>query len=292
MKVVPGPASRELGLKISDLLGIKATPLEFKHFPDGESYIRFSEEIQGEDVVIVQSTGPPQDSNLLHLLLLVDAAKDIGAETVTAVVPYVAYGRQEKRYRSGEAISSKTVFKLLKTIGVDSLISVDFHSPSLASFGNCFTNITAMPELAKYMTRYGLVGAFSLAPDDGALEYVKATSKILQGDFGWLDKTRDRITGEVETELKALDVRDKDVVIFDDIISTGSTMVKAIRTAKEQGARRIFVACVHPLLVGGAKERILQGGASMIVGTDSIQSSVSVVSLAPPIVEVLKEWLR
>jgi len=133
-------------------------------------------------------------------------------------------------------------------------------------------------------------GAFSLAPDDGAIEFVKVTSRILRGDYGWLEKTRDKVTGEVTFELKALNVKDKDVVIFDDIISTGSTMIHAVKMLRKQGARRIYAACVHPLLIGDAKERILREGALEIVGTDSVQSPVSVVSVAPLIAEALERW--
>lgn len=292
MKIIPGPASRDLGLKISDILGVSAVPVDFKRFPDGESYLRFTEEIRGEDVAIVQTTGPPQDSNFLQLLLLTDAAKDLGAKSVVAVVPYVAYGRQEKRFRPGEAISANTVFKLLSDVGVDSLITVDFHSPDLLKSSDIrFENVSAMPSLASFMrTQYNLDGAFSLAPDDGAIEFVKATSKILKGDYGWLEKTRDKVTGEVAFELKALNVKGKDAVVFDDIISSGSTMIHAVRTLREMRARRIYAACVHSLLMGDAKERILKEGALEIIGTDAVQSPVSVVSVAPLIAGILKKW--
>ncbi|MFH0896579.1 MAG: ribose-phosphate diphosphokinase [Candidatus Bathyarchaeota archaeon] len=293
MKIVSGPASKSLGLSIATILGVHEVPMEYKHFPDGEFYIRFVEDISGEDIVIVQTTGPPQDSNFLHLLLLVDAAKDLGAKSVIAVVPYVAYGRQEERYRIGEAVSANTIFKLIRDVGIDLFVTADFHDPKLLeSLGKRFENLSAIPSLAQYMLRYNLNGAFSLAPDDGALEFVKTTSKILKGGWGWLEKKRDRVTGEVSFELKALGVKGKDVIIFDDIISTGSTMIQALRALKEQGARRIYVSCVHPLLIGDAKENILREGASEIIGTDSFQSSVSTVSIAPLIAEALKKWRR
>jgi len=291
MKIVPGPASTDLGLKISQLLGTKPVLMEYKRFPDGEFYIRFAEEVKGEDVVIVQTTGPPQDSNLLQLLLLTDTAKDLGAKSIIAVVPYVAYGRQEKRYMPGETVSFDTVLKLIRSVDVDYIITVNFHSPDmLESLGKYFTNLSAMPSLANYMLRYKLNGAFSLAPDDGAIEFVKVTSKILKGDYGWLEKKRDRVTGGISVELKALNVKGKDVVIFDDMISSGSTMITAVKILKEQGARRIYAACVHPLLVGDAKEKLMREGILEIIGTDSVPSSVSVVSVAPLVAEALKRW--
>ena len=291
MKIIPGPASSDLAYKIGSLLGMPVVQMEYKRFPDGEFYIRFTEEISNEDVAIVQTTGPPQDSNLLHLLLLIDAARDLGVKSITAVVPYVAYARQETRYRAGEAVSSNTVFKLIKGLDIDLFVTVDFHNPKLLEdLKHRFENLSAMPTLANYLKKYDLDGAFSLAPDDGALDFVKTTSKILGGEYGWLEKTRDKVTGQVTFKLDALDVKGKDAIVFDDIISTGSTMAYGIKALKEQGARRVYAACVHPLLIGDAREKILKNGALEIIGTDSVQSPVSVVSVAPLIAEALKKW--
>ena len=292
MKIVLGPASRGLGQKIGDTLGAPIVPVDFKRFPDGESYLRLTEEVEGEDVVIVQTTCPPQDSNLVQLLLLADAARDLGAKSVAAVIPYIAYGRQEQRFRSGEAVSANTVFKLLREVDISSLVTVDFHSPELLeSSGIRFANVSAIPSLAKFLKeRYKLDGAFSLAPDEGAKEFVKVTAKIMNGDYGWLEKTRDKVSGEVTFELKALNVRDRDAVVFDDIISSGSTMIHAVKSLKEMGAKRTFAACTHPLLIGDAKEQILAMGAQEIVGTDAIQSSMGLVSIAPVVADVLRKW--
>jgi ribose-phosphate pyrophosphokinase len=291
MKIVTGTASKDLGDKISNLLGYQTVPIEFKRFPDGEMYLRFTGEVKDEDIVIVQTTGPPQDENLVQLLLLVDTARDLGARSVIAVVPYVAYGRQTQRHRPGEAISANTVFKLLKNAGVDFLITVDFHSPEiLKTFGNSVQNISAIPSLAHFMMQNNLEGAFSLAPDKGAIKFAKTASKIIKGDYGWLEKKRDRVTGEVIFELKDLDVKSKSAIVFDDIISTGSTMIHAVTALKKQGAKKVYTACVHPLLIDDAMEKLVRAGAMKIIGTDSIQSSVSVVSIAPAITEALRRW--
>ncbi len=283
-----------MGQKIGSTLGAPVVPVEFKRFPDGESYLRLTEEVKGEDVVIVQTTSPPQDSNLVQLLLLADAAKDLGAKSIAAVVPYIAYGRQEQRFRPGEAVSANTVFKLLREAGVGSLVTVDFHSPELLeSSGIRFANVSAIPSLANYLkAKYKLSGAFSLAPDEGAKAFTVETSKILGGDRGWLEKTRDRVTGQVTFELKALNVKGKDAVAFDDIISSGSTMIHSVESLKAMGAKRIFVACTHPLLIGDAEERIMAAGAQEIVGTDAVESSVGEVSVAPVVAEALRKWYR
>lgn len=293
MKIVSGTASKHLAGKISDLLGYPMIPVEFKRFPDGEMYLRFTGEVKDEDVVIVQTTGPPQNENLFQLLLLVDTARDLGARSIVAVVPYVAYGRQMQRYRPGEAVSAKTIFKLLKNAGIDYFITVDFHSPEmLNTIGISVQNISAIPSLAHFMVQNNFSSAFSLAPDKGAVKFVEAAARIMNGEYGWLEKKRDKITGEVTFELKDLNVKNKDAIVFDDIISTGSTMIHAISALKKQGAKRVYAACVHPLLIDDAMERMLQAGATKIVGTDSVLSSVSVVSIAPVVTEALKRWLR
>jgi ribose-phosphate pyrophosphokinase len=292
MKIIAGTSSTRLADKIGNLLGFQTIPVETKRFPDGELYLRFTREVKNEDVIIVQTTGPPQDENLFQLLLLIDTARDLGVRSIVAVVPYVAYGRQTQRYRSGEAITANTVFKLLQNVGIDLFITVDFHSPEmLRSIGDSIQNISAMPSLAHFMLQNNLEGAFSLAPDKGAVKFVETTAKIMKGECGWLEKKRDRITGEVTFELRDLNVRNKDAIVFDDIISTGSTMIHAVRALKKQGAKRVYAACVHPLLVDDAMEKILQAGATKIVGTDSVLSDVSVVSIAPVISEALRRWL-
>lgn len=289
MMIVPGPTSVNLGSKISNLLEIKVAPVEFKFFPDGESYIRFTEDISGEDVVIVQSTGPPQDTSLIQLLLMIDAAKDLEARSIVAIVPYLAYARQDKRFRPGEAISIRAVIELLETAGIDRFITVNIHNPEVMDeFVVPAESLSAIPQLAKYFKDKDLTGAFSLAPDKGAVEIVKEADKILNGGYGWLEKERNIVTGEVTIEEKEFNVKDKNVIIFDDIISTGGTVSSAAEILKKQGAKKVYAACVHPLLVGDARERILTSGVDEIVGTDCISSSFSVVSVAPLIAEALK----
>jgi len=293
LKIVPGPASRELGLQVAELLGADVVPVEHKLFPDGESYVRFDGSVEGETVAIVQSTYPPQDKHLIELCLLADAAKDLGAERVVAVVPYMAYARQDKRFLSGEAISINTVLKLLEVSGVDKLITVDIHNEEALKRTRMETvNLTAVPLLARYLAEEkGLSGAFALAPDRGALKRAEEASTILGGGFGWLHKERSRITGEVRVEEKALDVSGRTVIIFDDMISTGGTIVAATELLKKQGASRVYAACTHPLLVKGALKRILESGCDGVIGTDSIPSPVSVVHIAPLLARELRNEL-
>jgi ribose-phosphate pyrophosphokinase len=290
MKIIPGPASKQLGEKVAEFLGIEAVPLVFKTYPDGESYVRLEGTVQNEEIAIVQTTSPPQDTRLLQLALIADAAKRHGAKKVTAVVPYLAYARQDRVFLQGEAISIETVARMLKVAGIDGLITVNVHQAKvLAKFPFPAKTVSAISLLAEYFKQRGFEKAFALAPDDGALWLAEEAKSVLGGECGYLEKHRNLYTGQITTEKKKLDVRGKTVIIFDDIISTGGTIVSAAKIMKEAGADKVCVACVHPLLIGDAEKRILESGVEEIVGTDSVPSHVSKVSLAPLISNALKE---
>jgi len=286
--VVPGPASQDLGRKVAEMLKSKTVSVVFKTFPDGESYLRLEGDVKGEEVLIVQTTGPPQDVHIMQLFLMVDAAKDLGAKDVIAVVPYLAYARQDKRFLPGEAISIETFIKLIEASGADRFLTVNIHEEDvLKKFNVPAENLSAMTLLAEHFKKKGLAGAFSLAPDRGALELAKEADKVLYGGCGWLRKERDRLTGEIRVEEKKFNIKGRDVIVFDDIISTGGTIAVTVKMLKTQGARKVYAACAHPLLVGEAQRKIMQSGAEGIVGTNCVPSPVSVVSVAPLIAEAL-----
>jgi ribose-phosphate pyrophosphokinase len=289
MKIIPGPASKQLGEKVAEFLDVEAVPLFFKTYPDGESYVRLEGIVKNEQVTIVQTTSPPQDTRLIQLALIADAAKRHGAKKVTAVVPYLAYARQDKVFLQGEALSIETVANMLKIAGIDDLITVNVHQAKvLAKFPFPAKTVSAISLLAEYFKQRGFQKAFALAPDDGALWLVEEAKSVLNGECGYLEKHRDLYTGQITTKNKKLDVRGKVVIIFDDVISTGSTVASAAKIMKENGADKVYVACVHPLLIGDAEKRILESGVEEIVATDSIQSHVSKVSLAPLLSKTLK----
>lgn len=284
MKIVPGPASKDLGERIAELLNAETVPMLFKTFPDGESYIRFDvESLQNEDVVIVQTTSPPQDQRLIQLLLMADNALDMKARSITAVVPYFAYSRQDKRFLPGEVLSIKTIVKIFEDCGVNRIITVNAHNPSvLKTLKIPVKDLSAIPLLAEYFKAKGLVeNPVSLSLGKKALSMATEADGVLKGGFDYISTKRDVVTGKVTLEEKELSIKNRDVIIFDDIISSGGTMAKAVKFVKEQGARKAYAACVHPLLMGNAQKRILENGAEEIIGTDSVPSPVSKVSVAP-----------
>jgi len=286
--VIPGPASPELGQKIAELLKATVVPVEFKRFPDGETYIRFADSVKNEHVVIVQTTSPPQNENLIQFLLMADNARDLGAKKVTAVVPYFAYARQDKRFRIGETFSAKTVVTLLKTSGVSRIFTVNSHNPAvLKTLELPIQDLSAIPLLAEHFRKKGLNNAFSVSLGKKGKETTVEADKVLKGGCDYIPTRRDRITGAVTIEKKSLPVKNRDVIIFDDIISSGGTMIKAIKWVKEQGAKSAYAACVHLLLIGDAKDKIFESGASGIVGTDCVPSPFGVVSVAPLIAGAL-----
>jgi ribose-phosphate pyrophosphokinase len=290
MKIIPGPASKQLGEKIAELLNAETVPVAFKTFPDGESYIRLEGKVQNEEVFIVQTTSPPQDAKIIQLAFIADAAKRNGAKKVTAIVPYLAYARQDKAFLPGEAISIEAIARMLKASGVDSLITVNVHQEKvLNKFQFPAKSVSAIPLLAEYFKSKGYVGAFALAPDKGAMQIAEEARKVLGGECGYLEKRRDRYTGQISVEKKKFEVSGKTAIIFDDIISTGGTIAAAAKILKELGAEKVYAACVHPLLIGDAEKRILEAGVEEIVGTDSVPSHVSKVSIAPLISKEIRE---
>jgi ribose-phosphate pyrophosphokinase len=288
MIIIPGPASQELGKEIAKQLKARISPIEFTRFPDGESRIRFECNIEDDDVVIVQTAGPPQNENLIHLFLMADNAKDLKAKTVTAVVPYFAYARQDQRFRPGEVFSLKTIVTLLKTCGVKRILTVNSHNPAiLKTMPIRIRDLSAIPLLAEYYKNKGFSPAVSLSLGKKGLDTAIEANNVLKGGYNYIPTQRDRTTGTVTLEKKTLPIKGKDVVIFDDIVSSGGTMIKAVAYAKGQGAKTVNVACVHALLTEEVKSKILSAGADQIVATDSVQSPISVVSIAPLIAEAL-----
>ncbi len=292
MIIIPGPASNHLGEAIAKELGQEPTLLSHRLFPDGESYIRFPEPVHGQVVVLVQTTAPDQDRKLMQLLFMARNAVDQGASRIIAVIPYLAYARQDKQFLEGEALAFDIILDLLESVGVEDLVLIDIHNETALDklkpqHKMKIHNLTAIFALAEYMKQNSYTGAHSLAPDLGRADIVEKVSKVMGGDFAFFMKVRDRYTGKTTMKVKNLDLKGRDVVIFDDIISSGGTMARAIQGLKEQGAGKVAAVCTHALPVPGANEKLKNAGADKVVATDTVESVFETVSVAKLVADFL-----
>lgn len=287
--IVPGPASRELAENIGKLLNARLIDVECKIFPDGESKITLSDKVRNQPVILVQSTYPPVDRHLFQTFLLSHKLSEEGAE-VHAVVPYLAYARQDKEFLKDEVVSMRVLARLFRAVGARRFVTVDIHSlEGLSNFSIPAYSVSAIPLLAEYIKRnFTLSTPVAASPDFGGSSRVEAFAKILGVEHLVFEKTRNRVTGEVEVNQPDLQVDGRDVVIVDDIISTGGSIQKASTRLKNAGAKRIIAVCTHPVLVGDALQKIRKAGVDEVIGTNTIPSSVSKVDVSSAIVEHFK----
>jgi len=288
MITIAGSASGKLAARVAKSLKCPLVKPEVTRFPDGESYVRIEHDLKDEHAIIIQSTYYPQNDNLIELFLLLDTAKDMGAKRVTAVVPYFGYARQDKRFKPGEAISVRTICKLVERAGADDIFTVDIHEEEImANFAIPAYNLTAMSLIGRHIERLDLRDPVVLAPDQGALRHAKRAAAEFMADYDYLEKTR-RTPTNVTVRPKRLNVSKRDVVIVDDIISTGGTIIEAVKILKKQHARELYAACTHPVLAGNALRKIIAAGARNVMATDTIEHKTSVISVAPVIAEAIR----
>jgi ribose-phosphate pyrophosphokinase len=276
MKVVAGNASPILAKRIADKLNADLASTTFKVFPDGELYVRI--ENADKDVIVVQSIN--SNTDLVYLLLMFDALEKAN---ITAVVPYMGYARQDKKFKEGEAISIRAVAKLIESYA-ERVVTVNIHSEEAKRYFKNLVEVDAMPLIGEYYKGRDVV---MISPDLGSYERVKVASSYAGCEFDYLEKTR--IDAEtVEIKPKSLDLKGRDVVIVDDIISTGGTIVEATKVLKSCGVKSVECACVHAVLAGNALNRLYSAGVKSVVATDTVEKPVSVISVADAIVSALK----
>lgn len=284
-----GPASEELGRKICEKTGRELLESEFKVFPDGETKVTIKKKVLDCDVLIVQSTYPPVDRHLIQLFFAAHYLSQEGAR-VTAIIPYLAYSRQDKEFLPGEVVSIGVVAHLLRSAGVKRVVTVDIHSAeAMAHFSFPIFSVSAIPYLATYVKEKKLVeNPIVVAPDFGASKRNEVFSRLVGGEMIQLSKKRDRVTGEVKIVSSKLKLEGRDAVIVDDIISTGGTVSEAASLLYKKGARNVIACCTHPLMVEGAEEKLRAAGVKSIVGTNTVLSKYSFVDVSDAIVSHLR----
>ena len=303
--IIGGSASQDLAAHVARELKEKLCYVETRKFPDGERYLRIDGEIEDE-VTVIQSTGYPQDENLMELLFMVSNLKDLGAKKVRVVVPYMGYARQEKRFNPGETVSAKIVCELIQAAGADEFITFNIHEECVLNFFDIpARNISAMPSIAEYLDKKYFRKTdekpLIIAPDKGAYGFAQEMSEIIGCDCTYLTKVRlgpdkvetrivdVRCDSESENTVNVDSVKGMHAIIIDDIIATGGTIVNAINILKQYGASSIDVCCVHPILTNNGATRIYGAGANKIIGTNSLSSDTSRVSLAKAIADALRD---
>ena len=278
--VIGGGASKDLAKRLARKLKAVYIQTETKIFPDGESKVTLGKIPKKSVILVVQSTYPPVDTNLLQALSIISQVRKISSRTF-AIIPYMGYARQDKQFLSGEVITMSVVAKMLQSAGAKKVIVVDIHSNTALNHFNIPTeNISAVPELANYFKKLNLKNPLVVSPDVGGSSRSKKFASLLKTDFIVLKKHRDRKTGRVSIQTAKVDVQGKDLILVDDIISTGDSIIKAAQFLKKQKCKRVFVACTHGLLVEGAEKKIRKAGVSRIISTNTIPGNTSKVDVS------------
>jgi ribose-phosphate pyrophosphokinase len=283
MFVVGGSASPSLSKELAKSLKARLAKVEIKRFPDEECYVRIDEDLSDEDVFLVQTSWP--DKNIIELMLLQDAIKEFDVSSLTTVVPYFGYARQDKQFKPGEPISARVLARMIQ-MNTDEFVTVDVHAPSVIDWFEDITakNVAAYPQIGKYLKGKGI--ELILSPDEGRADNAKRVADVVNCEADYLVK--ERLDGEtVKMTPKRLDAKGKKVAIVDDIISTGGTIVKAAEQLKNQGAAKILAVCTHGVFAGNAISK-LEAVCDDVCTTDTIENPKTCITVAPEIAKIAR----
>ena len=265
--IVPGRNYLEQAVKVASTLNYPIAKVLWKEFPDGEQYVRIENPdlLSSRTAVVVNTMYPGQDKSVMETLMLVDACLRAGAVDVKLVIPYLAYSRQDKLFLAGEPVSFSIVLKTLRHLGATGLVTVDSHNPDkLTEFQGRVVNLLVSDLLVQEALKYSS-NPIVIAPDKGALKRAEHAAVKLGLRFDYLVKTRDRITGQVSYQPREIRIGGEDIVIVDDIISTGGTIAESSKLLLEAGASSVIVAATHGLLIGNALEKIRAAGVRKVI---------------------------
>ena len=292
-KVFSGTANQELSRQIAKYLGIPLSEASIKRFSDGEISIQVGESVRGKDVFIIQPTCAPTDTNLMELLILTDAIKRSSASTVTAVIPYFGYARQDRKAAPRVSITAKLVANMIEIAGIDRVVTMDLHAGQIQGFFDIpVDNLYGTITFINYLKNKHLSNPIVASPDVGGVARARSLAKQLNLDLAIIDKRREK-ANESEVMNVIGDVNGKDVILIDDMVDTAGTLIKAAAAFKERGATSVTAFCTHPVLSGPAYERIAAGAIDELVVTDTIplkeqNEHIKVISVAPLFAEVIR----
>jgi len=278
--VFAGNSNRPLAEGITKRLGQRLGDATVSKFSDGEIFIRINESVRGRDVFLIQSTSAPAEVHMMEMMIMVDALKRASANSITAVMPYFGYARQDRTTEPRVPITAKLVANLLTTSGIDRIVTMDLHAGQIQGFFDIpVDNLYATPIITGYLKEKGYFGDeyVVLSPDAGGVPRARGYAKILDASLAIIDKRR---TGpNVAKAMHVVgDVKGKKVIIIDDMIDTAGTLTEAASAVIEQGAKSVIAAATHGVLSGPALERIINSKLEEVVITDTINSSKEVLN--------------
>jgi ribose-phosphate pyrophosphokinase len=296
MKILTGNSNRPLAEAISACLNLPLTQASMRRFSDMEIFVEINENVRGEDVFVIQSTSYPANDNLMELLICIDALKRASARRITAVLPYYGYARQDRKVQGRMPITAKLVADLLTAAGTQRLLAVDLHAGQIQGFFDIPVDhlFAAPPVIIDYLAKKDLKDPVLVSPDAGGVERARALAKRLKAGLAIIDKRRE---GNNVAQFMHLigDVKDKDVVIADDMIDTAGTLIQAVEALRREGARRILACAVHGVLSGPAIARIKESVLEEVIITNTIPlpperqlSKMRVLSVAPLLAEAIR----
>jgi ribose-phosphate pyrophosphokinase len=300
LKIFSGRANKVLADNIAKSLGVPLGNLNLGNFPDGESSVRIDEDVRGRDVFIVQPTCPPVNENLMELLIILDAFKRASPARVTVVIPYFGYARQDRKDTGRVPISAKLVADLLNAAGTDRVLCLDLHAAQIQGFFNIpVDHLYAVKEVTAHVRTWGIPPdeLVVLSTDEGNVKKALHYQRRLGGQIAVVDKRRASGEETRAAHLIGAPLDGKTVIVFDDMISTASSMVNAVEVARKNNAKKIYVCATHGILCGPAVDRMREAPIEQIVITDSIPLSkdkreklpnIVVISVAPLMADAIK----
>ena len=298
LRLFTGRANPRLACGICDYLQVDPGRIEVSDFSDGEVFVQIQENIRGQDVFLVQSTCQPANHHLMELLIMADACRRASAARITAVIPYFGYGRQDRKDRPRVPITAKLVADLIAAAGVNRVLALDLHAGQLQGYFNMpVDHLFAAPVLVEHFKQQKLQNLTIIAPDAGGVERATAFAKRLDASLAIIDKRRDRDKKNVAKVMHIVgEVKDRDVIIADDIVDTAGTLVEATAALLHSGARRVFAGAAHAVLSGPAMQRLASSGLQQLAVTDTIplgakadkEDRVHVLSVAPLLGEAIR----
>lgn len=268
--VFGGTAGSDIADKICAYLELKRARVTLGRFPDGETLVKVEEDVRGKDVFIVQPTCPPVNDNLMELLIFIDCLRRASAKRITAVIPYYGYARQDRKSEGRTPITAKLVANMLTSAGVNRVVTMNLHADQIQGFFDIpVDHLTAAPVLAKHFMDRKLPNIVLLSPDVGNMKFGSEFASRIGGELAVIYKKR--VTSESTVAVNIVgNVKGKNVMMFDDMITTAGTVCEAARLARQHGAVGIYVAATHAVFAGPAIERLAEADFNEIVVTDTI----------------------